>query len=88
MNLPTHDRQQKRSKNIDRAEKARAFTPAKEGRDSRVGDMTRPSGKGKAPHAPTVGMSLEGKDSSILNNGTAPTATEPLPGFKPIDPNK
>ncbi len=77
-----------RSAFFDRAEKARAFTPAKEGRDSRVGDMTRPSGKGKAPHAPTVGMSLEGKDSSILNNGTAPTATEPLPGFKPIDPNK
>ena len=77
-----------RSAFFDRAEKARAFTPAKEGRDSRVGDMTRPSGKGKAPHAPTVGMSLEGKDSSILNNGTAPTATKPLPGFKPIDPNK
>ena len=77
-----------RSAFFDRAEKARAFTPAREGRDSRVGDMTRPSGKGKAPHAPTVGMSLEGKDSSILNNGTAPTATEPLPGFKPIDPNK
>jgi hypothetical protein len=77
-----------RSAFFDRAEKARAFTPAKEGRDSRVGDMTRSSGKGKAPHAPTVGMSLEGKDSSILNNGTAPTATEPLPGFKPIDPNK
>ena len=77
-----------RSAFFDRAEKARAFTPAKEGRDSRVGDMTRPSGKGKAPHAPTVGMSLEGKDSSILNNGTAPTATEPLPSFKPIDPNK
>ena len=57
-------------------------------RDARFGDLTRPSGKGKAPHAPTVGMSLEGKDSSILNNGTAPTATEPLPGFKPIDPNK
>ena len=77
-----------RSAFFDRAEKARAFTPAKEGRDSRVGDLTRPSVKGKAPHAPTVGMSLEGKDSSILNNGTAPTATKPLPGFKPIDPNK
>ncbi len=77
-----------RSAFFDRAEKERAFTPAREGRDSKVGDMTRPSGKGKAPHAPTVGMSLEGKDSSILNNGTAPTATEPLPGFKPIDPNK
>ena len=77
-----------RSAFFDRAEKARSFTPAKEDRDSRVGDLTRPSGKGKAPHAPTVGMSLEGKDSSILNNGTAPTATKPLPGFKPIDPNK
>lgn len=77
-----------RSAFFDRAEKARSFTPAKEDRDTRVGDLTRPSGKGKAPHAPTVGMSLEGKDSSILNNGTAPTATKPLPGFKPIDPNK
>lgn len=77
-----------RSAFFDRAEKARTFTPAKEERDTRGGDLTRPSGKGKAPHAPTVGMSLEGKDSSILNNGTAPTATEPLPGFKPIDPNK
>lgn len=77
-----------RSAFFDRAEKARTFTPAKEGKNSRVGDTTRPSGKGKTPHAPTVGMSLEGKDSSILNNGTAPTATKPLPGFKPIDPNK
>ena len=77
-----------RSAFFGRAEKARTFTPAKEERDTRVGDLTRPSGKGKAPHAPTVGMSLEGKDSSILNNGTAPTATKPLPGFKPIDPNK
>jgi hypothetical protein len=77
-----------RSAFFDRAEKARTFTPAKEERDTRGGDLTRPSGKGKAPHAPTVGMSLEGKDSSILNNGTAPTATKPLPGFKPIDPNK
>ena len=77
-----------RSAFFDRAEKARTFTPAKEERDTRVGDLTRPSVKGKAPHAPTVGMSLEGKDSSILNNGTAPTATKPLPGFKPIDPNK
>lgn len=77
-----------RSAFFDRAEKARTFTPAKDDKVSNVGDMTRPSGKGKAPHAPTVGMSLEGKDSSILNNGTAPTATEPLPGFKPIDPNK
>lgn len=77
-----------RSAFFDRAEKARTFTPAREERDTRVGDLTRPSGKGKAPHAPTVGMSLEGKDSSILNNGTAPTATKPLPGFKPIDPNK
>ena len=82
------DQSTHRSAFFDRAEKERAFTPAREGRDSKVGDMTRPSGKGKAPHAPTVGMSLEGKDSSILNNGTAPTATEPLPGFKPIDPNK
>lgn len=77
-----------RSAFFGRAEKARTFTPAKEERDTRVGDLTRPSVKGKAPHAPTVGMSLEGKDSSILNNGTAPTATKPLPGFKPIDPNK
>ena len=77
-----------RSAFFDRSENARAFTPAKEDRDTKVGDLTRPSGKGKAPHAPTVGMSLEGKDSSILNNGTAPTATKPLPGFKPIDPNK
>ena len=77
-----------RSAFFGRTEKARTFTPAKDERDTRVGDLTRPSGKGKAPHAPTVGMSLEGKDSSILNNGTAPTATKPLPGFKPIDPNK
>ena len=82
------DQTTRKSAFFDRAEKARAFTPANDDKGSRVGDMTRPSGKGKAPHAPTVGMSLEGKDSSILNNGTAPTATEPLPGFKPIDPNK
>ena len=77
-----------RSAFFDRAEKARASAPANENRGPVLGDTTRPAGKGKAPHAPTMGMSLEGKSSSILNNGTAPTATKPLPGFKPVDGNK
>ena len=77
-----------RSAFFDRAEKARTSAPASENKGQMLGDTTRPAGKGKAPHAPTMGMSLEGKSSSILNNGTAPTATKPLPGFKPVDGNK
>ncbi|MCR5615107.1 MAG: hypothetical protein K6F45_02970 [Saccharofermentans sp.] len=77
---PTH-----KSAFFDRAEKARTPAPERESKGSVMGDLSRPSGKGKAPHAPTKGMSLEGKDSSLLNNGARPTATEPLPGFKPVD---
>ena len=77
-----------RSAFFDRAEKARTSSPASENRGPALGDTTRPAGKGKAPHAPTMGMNLEGKSSSILNNGTAPTATKPLPGFKPIGGDK
>ena len=76
------DQSDHRSAFFDRATTGRS---SEESKTSTFGDMTRPSGKGKAPHAPTVGMSLEGKSSSILNNGARPTATEPLPGFKPID---
>ena len=81
------DHTTQRSAFFDRAEKART-APASENKASFVGDLSRPSTKGKAPHAPTVGMNLEGKDSSLLNNGARPTATEPLPGFKPVDWNK
>ena len=49
-------------------DRARTSAPASEKKESVIGDMTRPSTKGKAPHAPSMGMSLEGKDSSILNN--------------------
>ena len=77
---PTH-----KSAFFDRAEKARTPAPERESKGSVMGDLSRPSGKGKAPHAPTKGMSLEGKDSSLLNNGARPTASEPLPGFKPVD---
>ena len=77
---PTH-----KSAFFDRAEKARTPAPERESKGPFMGDLSRPSGKGKAPHAPTKGMSLEGKDSSLLNNGARPTAKEPLPGFKPVD---
>ena len=77
-----------RSAFFDRADKARTPAPESEKKDPAIGDMTRSATKGKAPHAPVKGMSLEGKDSSILNNGARPTATKPLPGFKPVDGNK
>ena len=77
-----------RSAFFDRAGNTRTSAPAREGRDQMSGDLTRPSGKGMTPHAPVKGLSLEGKDSSLLNNGARPTATEPLPGFKPVDGTK
>jgi hypothetical protein len=77
-----------RSAFFDKAERASSSVPASEKKDPAIGDMTRSSTKGKAPHAPVKGLTLEGKDSSILNNGARPTATQPLPGFKPVDGNK